>query len=201
MPKGKVDNDVLLNAGLDLMRQNNKPLSRLPSKGRSMLFALPNGQTVRARTCNTLNLVVNADRPSLDATLGIEGTDWLLIVMLEKQGTKAAVYLVPTAVAVKGVRGSHEKWLALNPNTKGANKTWSVSFRPDAFPGAQDFSVVWAKYREGTTGVGDPVRTGPTELGNVKAVVDAARQSIAKSCSDVGFLVEASSVKIMIDLN
>jgi hypothetical protein len=163
-----------------------------------MIYALPNGQTVRARTCNTLDLVVNADRPSLNARLGIEGTDWLLIVMAEKQGKKAAVYLIPTAEAVDGLRKSHGKWLALNPNTKGTNKTWAIPFYPDAFRGANDFSVVWSMYREGTVDVAASgrVRTGGTDMGSIEAVVDAHRQSIAKSLG-----LQASNIKITIDLN
>jgi hypothetical protein len=198
MAKGhKVDNEVLLAAALDLLRQNNKPLSRLPSKGRSLLFAMSSGQTVRARTSNTPDLVVTADRPTLDAKLGIEGTDWLLFVMAEKQGKQAAVYLIPTDVAVKGLLESHGKWLDLDPNTKGSNKTWVIPFHPDWFQGADDFSVVWSKYREGTVDLVDsPIRTGSTELGKMKAVVDAHRQWIAQSLG-----VQASNIKITIDLN
>src|SRR5271166_6556214 len=126
MPKTpRIDNNALLEAGLELMKRNGKSLSKQPSFGRKMLYSLPNGETVRVRTCNDHILIVVADSPALDAKLNIEETDWLLIVMPEIERTpgKVIAYLVPTAVAVEASRQTHSEWLATNPNTKGNNTT------------------------------------------------------------------------------
>ena len=45
---GKINKDVLLKAGLELMRLNGKPLTKVSGKGGSMLYNLPSGETVRA---------------------------------------------------------------------------------------------------------------------------------------------------------
>ena len=82
MPKTpRLPNDGLLAAGLELMKQNGMPLTKLPDFGRSMMYSRPDGQTVRVRTCNDHILIVLGDKPSGDAKLNIEGTDWLLVVM------------------------------------------------------------------------------------------------------------------------
>src|SRR5258707_6067690 len=142
MPKSpRIDNDALLTAGLELMRQDGKPLSKLQSPGRSMLYALSSGETVRVRTCNDHILIVLADRPDDDAKLNIEGTDWLLLVMPEIERTPGSViaYLVPTKVAVEAARCTHREWLATKPNTKGGNTTWNLWFDPDWPAKANDF--------------------------------------------------------------
>jgi hypothetical protein len=197
----KIDKAVLLNAGLDLMRHNGQPLSPMPSKGPSKLYTLPNGETVRARTCNDHVLIVLAEQASLDAKLNIEGTNWLLVVMPEIERTPGKVigYLIPAAEAVAAARQTHGEWLARNPNTRGDNTTWALYFRPDSSKKAKDFSAVWSKYRlkgDGTTDVtdGDPVRRGATEPGNIKAEVEAARQRIARAAG-----VALSAVRITID--
>ena len=79
----RIENDTLLKAGLELMQASGKPLTKLASKGRAMLYQLPSGETVRARTSNDHILIVVAEKPTRDARLNIEGTDWLLIVMPE----------------------------------------------------------------------------------------------------------------------
>src|SRR5260370_31256319 len=120
MPKTpRVDNESLLAIGLDMMRQEGKALAKLQSSGRSMLYALPNGETVRVRTCNDHILIVLADRPDDSAKLNIEGTDWLLIVMPEIERTPGRViaYLVPTTGAVVAARRTHQDWLSTQPNT------------------------------------------------------------------------------------
>src|SRR5260370_41034626 len=120
-----VDNDALLAAGLDLMRKNGKPLTKILGTGRSMRYTLANGETVRVRTCNDAILIVLADKPSgSDAKLNIEGTDWLLVVMPEVERTPGNIraYLVPSSVAVEATRRSHDRWLNSNPNTKGGNR-------------------------------------------------------------------------------
>src|ERR1700761_2584655 len=79
----RIESGTLVEAGLAAMARAGKPLSKLPSKGRAMLYAMPNGESVRMRTCNDHLLIIVADRPSADAKLNIEGTDWLLLVMPE----------------------------------------------------------------------------------------------------------------------
>ena len=81
----RIDNDVLREAGLALMRENGKPLTQRPSPGRSMHYTMPSGESVRVRTSNDHILIVVADKPTVDARLNIEGTDWLLIVMPEAE--------------------------------------------------------------------------------------------------------------------
>ena len=86
-------------------------------------------------------LVVVADKPTIDASLNIQGTDWLLIVMpeIERAEGKVIAYLVPTEEAEAAVRKSHEEWLSSNPNTKGRNTTWNLRFSrsPSAMTGRQ----------------------------------------------------------------
>ena len=112
---GRIDNEVLRDAGLALMRENGKPLTRRPSSGRSMLYSMPNGESVRVRTSNDHILVVVADKPTPDAHLNIQGTDWLLIVMpeVERAEGKVIAYLVPAKEAEEAVRASHRAWLPL----------------------------------------------------------------------------------------
>src|SRR5689334_9826069 len=107
MPKSpRIDNEVLLAAGLDTMRRIGKPLTRIPGFDRAMMYGLPNGERIRVRTCNDHILIVVADHPAVDAKLNIEGTEWLLIVMPEVERThgKIVAYLVPTQVAVDAAR-------------------------------------------------------------------------------------------------
>ena len=150
MPRAeRIANEVLLQAGLELMRRNGKLLTKLPSKGRAMLFKLPDGQSVRARTCNDHILIAVADSSGEDAKLNIEGTDWLLIVMPEVERTHGNVlaYLVPTIEAVEEVRGTHRDWLASNPVTKGGNTTWNLWFDHEKSGKANDYAEKWEQYR------------------------------------------------------
>jgi hypothetical protein len=197
MPKSpRIDNGALLTAGLELMRQNGKPLSKLQSSGRSMLYAISGGETVRVRTCNDHLLIVLADRPTEDAKLNIEGTDWLLIVMPEIERTPGRMfaYLVPTKVAVDAARRTHQEWLGTNPNTKGGNTTWNLWFDQDGPAKANDFAAKWSKYRlEGEAT--QPAGLGETsEPGNIKAEVEAARQRISRAAG-----VSPAAVRITVD--
>ena len=201
MGKGdRIDNGVLLHAGLELMRQNGQPLTKLPSKGRSMLFKLPGGDTVRARTCNDHILIAVADSPSKDAKLNIDGTDWLLIVMPEEERThgKIIAYLVPTTEAVAEVRHTHKKWLANDPNTKGANTTWNLWFDDDGADKANNYAEKWVKYRvDGDISTLDrAIEKAPVQeqRGNTKTEVEAARERIASVAG-----VSPRAVRISID--
>lgn len=200
----RIDNEDLLAAGLELMQQNGKSLSKAPSKGRSMLYTLPNGETVRARTCNDHVLIVVASSPSDDAELNIEGTDWLLVVMPEIERThgKVITYLIPSEEAAATARKAHQEWLATNPNTKGSNTTWNLWFRSDAPNKANDFATKWSKYRlKGEAHTNKASFTEqPVETSNpgsdVKTAVEAARRQIAKAAN-----VSHEAVKITIDFS
>ncbi len=203
MKSGRINNRELLNAGLELMRVNGNSLTKLPTRGRSMFYTMPNGESVRVRTSNDHILVVVADRPSEDAGLNIEGTDWLLVVMPEIERTvgKVVAYLVPTEVAVDAVRRSHEAWLSTSPNTKGRNTTWNLWF-DDSSSGTTSreekhgYAMKWAEYRlEGDISVGNlsSVHEEIGISGSIKAEVDSARQRIARAAS-----VPLDAVKISI---
>ena len=119
-----------------------------------MIYEMANGETVRVRTCNDHVLIVVADRPTENANLNIEGTDWLLIVMseFERTASKIVAYLVPTEIVVHEVRESHRTWLKSNPNTKGNNTTRNLWFDKkyyghDGRLKKHDFLKKWADYR------------------------------------------------------
>src|SRR5436305_699929 len=100
-PRQRVDSSELLEAGLALMRRGGKPLTRMPTKGRAMLYQLSNGETLRVRTCNDHVLIVVGDSPEPESMSNIEGTDWLLVVMPEIERTRGRVlaYLIPASEA------------------------------------------------------------------------------------------------------
>jgi len=202
----RVDNEVLRDAGLELMRANGNSLTKRPSPGRAMLYEMPNGQSVRVRTCNDHILVVVADKPTTDAHLNIQGTDWLLIVMpeIERAEGKVVAYLIPTEEAEAAVRKSHEEWLSSNPNTKGRNTTWNLRFGhfPSGMPsrnGKQGYHKKWARYRlQGDVSTEDiaAAHIGHAgESGSLLAEVEVARRRIARAAS-----VPVEAVKVSIDL-
>ena len=145
----KVPNDELLAAGLDLMRQNSLPLTRIPSKGRSMIYATPDGRSVRARTCNDHILIVVASDDSEDAQLNVENTDLLLFVYPSTPRTDGPVeaFLLPVPEVVEAARRTHHEWLATKPRTRGNNRTWNLWFDDDGPAQASGFAKFWAKYR------------------------------------------------------
>jgi hypothetical protein len=203
---GYVENKVLVQAGLQIMQENGQPLTKVYSKGRAMLYALPNGETVRMRTCNDHVLIIVADRTTLDAKLNVQGTDWLLIVMPEKERSsgKIIAYLVPSKVAVEEAQYTHQEWLALNPNTKGGNRTWNLWFQADA-PGkanlhkANNFAEKWKKYRLKSHISSKEIESTNIEAAivpppNIKDEVESARARIAKAAG-----VTIDAVRISID--
>lgn len=204
MPKGpRIDKEVLLDAGLQLMAQNGKPLTKLPSKGTAKLYSLPNGETVRARTCNDHILIAVAEEPTEGARLNVEGTDWILLVMPEVPRTPGALrgYLLPTKVVVEEVRRTHANWLASQPNTKGENTTWNLWFQDDGPAKASGYAHKWAQYRlAGEANTDDGVQklsasvatpTGPSAL---RDEISIARDRIAKIAG-----VSVDAVKVSID--
>jgi hypothetical protein len=198
-----VDNEALLRAGLELMARAGKPLTKLPSRGRAMLYALPNGETVRVRTCNDHVLLTIAESASLDAKLNTEGTDWLLHVMPEKPRTAgdAIAYLIPVAEAVEAARNAQRGWLAGKPNTKGDNRTWTLQFYGDGRISWEGFDTKWARYRLNGSA---PIKAGDAETGvgatgkldELKAEIEQCRQRIAQVAN-----APLEAVKITIDFS
>jgi hypothetical protein len=196
----RIPNDDLLAAGLELMRQNGKELTKVDSFGRSMMYKMPDGETVRVRTCNDHILIALSDSSSpKNAKLNIEGTDFLLVVMPEIERTpgKVTAYLVPTNVAVDTIRSCQQSWLDSGANTKGDNKAWCLWFRKKGKTSkSSDYETKWAEYRlkgeaythsvnvevggvSAVTGVGTVSAVGTD--GSVKAEVEMARQRISKA--------------------
>ena len=150
----KFKNQVLEEAGIELMRRRETPITNIPSPGSSTIYKMENSETIRIRTCNDHILTVVADMQTEDARLNIEGTDWLLVVMPKVERTEGEIiaYLVPTEVAVKAVRQSHAEWLSSNPKNTGSNTTWCIWF-DENFTGKEyrrrkhGYSEKWAMYR------------------------------------------------------
>lgn len=208
--KDKVPNEALVEAGISLMSQLGHTLERVSTQTRAMVYALPNGKTVRVRTCNDHILVVLADSPKLDAKLNIEGTDHLLIVMPETPRKIGPVigYFVPTEVAVEAVRRSHAEWLASAPATAGNNRTWNLWFNGGK-AGHEGFATKWQKYRlpglastaqqqpTSTSGPksGPREATMPARMRSLGDVIAEARRQIAEAAG-----VPIDAVKISVNL-
>jgi hypothetical protein len=194
-----VPNESLLNAALELMKQNGKPLTKNNGTGRSMRYSMPNGETVRVRTCNDHILIVLGNKAAGDAKLNIQGTDWLLVVMPEVPRTPGNVlaYLVPTSVAAEAARKTHHAWLETNPNTKGDNRTWNLWFSENGPAKANGFHTHWKKYLlKGSAGAEPNTITTAETGGSVKSEVETARLRISRAAG-----VPPTSVKISIDFH
>ena len=151
----RIENSILVNAGLTLMHQNNMPLTKVRGTGRARIYEFQNGETVRVRTCNVHRLVTRTSSPDIEsAKLNIEGTDYLLNVMpaIECTDGEILAYLIPTEVAVKAVKESHRAWLQSNPKTKGNNTVWNLWFDTN-YDGMEArnlkhlYAIKWRKYR------------------------------------------------------
>lgn len=194
----RIENDILLKYGLMLMGQKDRPLTKVPSRGRSMVYALPNGETVRVRTCNDHVLISLSNKPSGDdAKLNIEGTDWLLIVMPEIPRTqgKLLAYLVPTKVAVSACRESHARWLESNPDTSGKNTTWNIWF-DDGHKPWNGFTSRWSQYLLEPKGVVSQAASScetPHPGADMKSEIEEARQRVSRAAG-----VPLGAVKITI---
>jgi hypothetical protein len=201
MSEDRVPNEALAQAGLQLMKQCGKPLERIKSNGRAMIYRASDGSTVRMRTCNDHLLVILADSADPDrARVNVEGTDYLLIVMPERQRTPGPVvaYLIPAGVVTSAAKSAHKDWLASNPNTKGDNRTWALWFNDYGPPNSSNFAEKWLQYRlYGSASAGPPTPAAspasrPMKLGDVIA---SAKLQIAEAAG-----VSAEQVKITIDV-
>ena len=177
----KVPNKVLLRAALELMRQNGHVLTEEPTAGRSNIYRMADGKTVRVRTSNDPTLVVVAESAEPGARLNIEGPDRLLFVMLKNRRTEGEVvgYLVPMQKAVKDVHEANERWRATDPNTKGNNRTWNLWFDQGGRKTANGYDEKWSEYRlNGTVSTHDvSTTTGPG--GSTSAAIDIGQEVTA----------------------
>ena len=199
----KVSNQALVAAGIDAMKAADRPMRKIQTNSRAMKFELSNGETVRVRTCNDHVLVVLADSTEKNATLNIEGTDHLLIVMPEIPRTDGPViaYFVPTRVAVMAVRDAHADWLNSDPSTKGNNRTWNIWFS-EGTSTSNGFANKWEKYRL-LTAASTPAGAAHSEDGNRRretrplgAVIAEARKAIAEAA---GVSIEAVKISVVLD--
>ena len=81
--RNQIDNNLLREAGVELMKKNKMPLGNI-TRGNSMIGLTPCNKSVRIRTCNNHRLIITANQPDPNASLDIEGTYWLLMVMPER---------------------------------------------------------------------------------------------------------------------
>jgi len=201
MTEDRVPNDALVQAGLELMKQCGKRLERIKSNGRSMIYRTSDGATVRLRTSNDHLLVVLADADDPDtARVNVEGTDYVLIVMPERQRTPGPVvgYLVPASVVADAARSTHKEWLASDPNTKGDNRTWNLWFNKYGPSKANNFAEKWQEYRlAGSASAGLSVASALSASPAMKLgdVIALAKVQIAEAAG-----VSAERVKITIDV-
>lgn len=193
----RIDSGALVEAGLAAMRGAGKPLTKIPSNGRSMIYGLPNGETVRLRTCNDHVLIIVSADPTLGAKLNIQGTDWILIVMPEVERTEGRVlaYLVPTAEVETEARRTHQEWLSSKPKTRGANTTWNLWFKSNGPAKANNYALKWAKYRVESA---VELRNIPTAItterpSDIKSEVENARRRVAEVA---GVAIEAVKITI-----
>ena len=203
MAKGpRVEKEALLSAGLALMAQNGQPLTRRPLKGSAKLYELPNGESVRVRTCNDHILITVAEHPGEGASLNIEGTDWILLVMPEVPRSPGPVraYLLPTEKVVQDVREAHKRWLTSGPDTKGKNTTWNVHLDDRGPPHVSGYARKWASYlvpgeaRTDVVASAMPISENARSDLSLGEEISSARQRIARVA---GVSVEA--VRITID--
>jgi hypothetical protein len=196
----RVPNEQLAAAALELMKRSGKPLERIKTTGRSMIYRLADGKTVRLRTCNDHLLVVLADNTDPDtAKLNVEGTDYVLIVMPERQRSAGPVvaYLIPSEVVSKAARLSHKEWLSGRPDSSG-NRTWNLWFGKDGPKAANGFAQKWQQYRIiGFAEAGSLSTTQSTLSPSTKLsdVIASAKRQIADASG-----VALERIKITIDI-
>jgi hypothetical protein len=182
----KVPNQDLLTSGLALMSQAGRPLTKVQTQTRAMIYELETGDKVRVRTCNDHILVVLADSADADAKLNIEGTEYLLIVMPLKERTPGPViaYFLPTNVAVESARSSHVEWLASNPATSGNNRTWNLWFDDEPTPW-RGFAAKWRQYRVNGSASTATVDPTPAPASANTGAPAPYRTQVARSLGDV----------------
>lgn len=196
----RVPNQTLVDAAVEMMSFADKPMRKLATGTRAMKYALGDGKTVRVRTCNDHVLVVLASSAEESASLNIEGTDFLLIVMPEtpRQAGPVIAYFLPTNVAVEDVRRAHAAWLTSGPATKGNNRTWNIWF-DDGPPGCSGFASRWGNYRLPNQSRNDFAAKSPIGArrdGLLGTVIAKARSDIANAA---GVPLDAVKITVVLD--
>ncbi len=200
---------VMLEAALEIMEQNGTTLTRLPSRGRAMLYKMPDGSTVRVRTTNDRVLIAEAESSDRNAKLKTEGTDYLLIAMPAKERpahpAHIVAYLVPTQVADEALRTTFAKWLDTGSEKKGDNRVWVITFDEDKqYWGG--YAKKWKKYKlpgevaadraAVATDIATPGKSLPLVAGRTIAEV---RAGAARAIADIaGVPPEAVTIDIHI---
>jgi hypothetical protein len=191
----RVPKQALIAAGLEAMRQAGMPLERVEGADvRSAIYRLPDGRTVRVRTCNRPSFLVTGDDDNPNrAKLNITGTDLLLYVFPKKARTPGPVftYLIPVPVAEAEVRKRRRAWLETDPDTAGDNRAFVLWFTPVPWcPPLGNLHEDWAQYQldvEASTAgqtwtVGAPEWEKPAAFANALAAlpeVSACRRALA----------------------
>lgn len=196
----KLDNTLLLQAGLDLMEQNGMPLTNVSATGNGRKYKMRNGETVRIRTNNDhiLPIVAKDKSHDPDAGLNIEGTDWLLIVMPEEERSygKIRAYLIPTETVVKAAKDEYRAWQEADPSR--GNPTRPLWFRRNHKAGG--YAEKWERYLLSGDGFIPPPtleNDNPDDggsMGDLQSVIKNAQERIARTAG-----VKPSDVKIAIE--
>lgn len=193
----KIPNQKLLFASIERMAAFGNPMERVSTGTRAMKYLLKDGKTVRVRTCNDHVLVVLANVAEEQASLNIEGTDYLLIAMpaTPRQPGPIIVYFLPTEIAVNDVRSAHRAWLKSGSIPKANNRTWNIWF--DTGPaGCSGFAERWAKYQLSDNTKLEKSKTTGTQHKTLGAVIASARADIALAA---GVPVEAVKITVALD--
>jgi hypothetical protein len=197
----RVENSSLLAAGLESMATAGKPLAKVNTGTRSMMYRMSDGGSVRVRTCNDHILVVIATASNNRPTLNIEGTDYLLFVVPQVERTKGAIeaYLLPTLEVSRSVRSAYADTLSKIDGIHNHSTTCNL-WLADGEGAAFGFRSRWAAFR--LTGASASITTSrtapakpaspPTTLGDA---IEAAKEQIARAAG-----VPLDRVKITVEV-
>ena len=213
-----VEKNDLIDAGLELMEKNGKPLTK-STWSTQKIGKMKNGETVRVRTCKMHGFVCNppANKPRNEKgerKLNIEGTDWVLYIMLDTPYTpgKVRAYLLPTKELVEEFRNVHRDRLESMDDSN--NNPLNLFLWNKDYEGRVTYEQKWKKYRlegEASTGVREPVlveeelisqeeeeseysENSDNSIGSINTEIKTARQRIARIAG-----VPEEAVKVTID--
>ncbi|WP_441280271.1 hypothetical protein [Bradyrhizobium sp. 63_E2_N1_3] len=199
----RISNSQLLNAGVSLMEGAGKPLKPVSTTdGRVKKYLLPDGRTVRGRTCNLhqVPMVRTKTEVSYDGIperilRGVKETDFILAAVPEVERTPGSIkaFLIPTEVVLEQIHAAE----------RVGRKDWSLRLN----------EPIWAKYRLPGTAYSATIpsdseaddmdeepetegETAPIRSLSLGEVIANARQAIAEVAG-----VPVSAVKISIDLS
>jgi len=144
----KIPNKVLRLCALDIMENSDLPIKEVPSPGRSMIYKLSSGETVRLRTSNDPVLVVAVEPSDVGPKLNIEGTDKLLLVMPEQplnRWENIVGYLMPTSEVIAAIKSSYPKFFDRQTNRLKTKQALTLSFEDSGKPSG-GFEGKWERY-------------------------------------------------------